>query len=74
MFKNSTSPRFGRVKFAIAMEGPAPFIQTGAVTFTYPFNTTYGITYVFLIDFDKIINIAWFYKQNTHPATPRDLT
>ena len=43
MFKNSTSPRFGRVKFAIGMEGPAPFIEPGAVTFTYPFNTTYGI-------------------------------
>lgn len=43
MFKNSTAPRFGRVKFAIGMEGPAPFIVIGGETFTYPFNTTYGI-------------------------------
>lgn len=41
MFKNSTAPRFGRVKFAIGMEGPAPFIEPAPTT--YPFNTTYGI-------------------------------
>lgn len=42
MFKNSTAPRFGRVKFAIGMEGPAPFIEPA--TATYPFNTTHGIS------------------------------
>lgn len=41
MFKNSTAARFGRVKFAIGMEGPAPFIEPAPIT--YPFNTTYGI-------------------------------
>jgi len=63
MFKNSSAPRFGRVKFAIGMEGPAPFIDPGTATFTYPFNTTYGINVAGRIGAGSVTNK---YERSTY--------